>query len=147
MLACLALALTLMMRLWPKAALSRFLHRHLVERPVAWCATVERHRIIFLALLVVLTLSMSEVIAVMGSEVVVAYAFDLSLYIDALFVTAALAAASYVRSTTRHIGALARLRQPARLRQSKRRERTTRSAARKPADNEDGPAPQVALAA
>jgi hypothetical protein len=150
MLACLALGLVLVMRFWPNCTFSRVLHKHLVERPVRWCAKVERHRIIQTAILLVLLFSAGEIVSMFGSEFLFAYSFDLSLYIDCLIVTAALAAASYLKATARYLRArwsFGRLPAFRPFRRAAREPRARKPRAEKPADNDDRPGWTVALAA
>jgi hypothetical protein len=150
MLACLALGLILMMRFWPGAALSRVLHLYLVERPVRWCATVERHKVIQIVIIAALLLSTEQMVAMFGPEFLFTYSLDLSLYLDAVVVTAALAAASQLTAIARHLRArLSFRRAPAArpVRGAVRERRSRKRRVDKPADNDDRPAVAFMLAA
>ncbi len=150
MLACLTLGLVLVMRFWPNCALSRALHKHLVERPVRWCAKIERRHIIQTAVLVFLLFSAGQMVSMLGSEFLFAYSFDLSLYIDSLVVTAALAAASYLRATAQYLrsrSSVGRMPVLRPFRRAARERRARKPRVEKPADNDDSPAWTFALAA
>lgn len=88
----------LMMWMFPGLPLTRSLHEHLVEIPVRSMSRLKRHHLLYAVILTLLMFSFREVVVIFGSaEVVMAYAFDLALYVDAMIAMSAAAAASYVR--------------------------------------------------
>lgn len=137
------------MRLFPDTPFARFLHRHLVEQPLRWIATVERHQLIFVGIMALLLLVAGEAIAVIGSsELLIGFVWDLSIYVDALAATYMLAATTRLR-TAWHLPKRRIRRRPAvRPATRARRKRTSRRAPmRKPATNDDDPAPPLRIAA
>ena len=94
--------LLLMMWAFPDVPLTRGLHKILVEQPVRALARLQRHHLLHAVILTVMMFSFWEVIAVFGSaELIMAYAFDVALYVDAVIVTSAAAAAAYVKGAAR----------------------------------------------
>ena len=80
-----------------------------------------------------------EVIVVLGPELVIAYLFDLSIYLDVVAVSLAMAAAARVKSAwhaarTRLSAVVSRLRQGPRNRRARRTPRVRRAS---PPDNDD----------
>ena len=89
----------LLMWLKPELPLSRTLHKLLVESPVTWIAQVERHHLLLVIILCALMCSSALGGAVLGSgELFFAYAFDVSLYVDAFLATSAVAATTSLRA-------------------------------------------------
>lgn len=86
------------LRLWPDSGIGRFLRPCLVERPAAALSKLERHHLIWAAIVLFVIVGASELATLYGSEFLFAYSLDLSLYLDAVLVTAALAVVSRVRS-------------------------------------------------
>ena len=88
----------LLMKLAPQSPLGRFLNFALVERPLAKIVAMERHHLIYFAIILVMATAASETVAIYGNfEWAIASAFDISIYLDAIAVTAALAASSKMR--------------------------------------------------
>src|SRR6478735_9192060 len=75
------LALMLVMRFAPDSSIGKALNRQLVEVPLRVLGGMRRHHLIFLILIVALI-----------------YALDVSLYVDGLLVTLALASVARTRS-------------------------------------------------
>ena len=143
------LALLMVMRLAPDSALGRMLNRHLVERPLEWLGELDRRQLLYAVSLVAMCLGAGEAIAVIGSDFLAVYAWDLAVYLDAVAVTYALAAVAKTKVAMRAV----RLRGASLLGRFGRRARRARrtGAARKvppdSASNDDDPAPAWALAA
>lgn len=128
----LAIALVVLLRWFPDLPVSRLLHRHLVERPVAALLDLERVQVLKLLLLVGLLLMAGDLVMLLGSsEMLLLYAADLALYVDALitvYTAATVARFRSVRTAILH---------PLRLMKGNRRRRSTsRAAARKPANDD-----------
>jgi hypothetical protein len=144
MLAGLLICTTLLMRFAPQSQVSRMLNRRLVEQPLQMLANMRRHHLIFMLLAVAFLIAGAEVIFALGSvDFTLVYALDLSLYIDGLLATLAIASLARTRS-----GATAlRLRAASfgvRLRRVFGRRRVRNPAVRRPArkpSNDDRPAP------
>ena len=97
-----ALGLIAAMRLFPETAFAKMLHRWLVERPTRRLATLQRHQLIFLLIAIAMALAAGEVIAVVGSaDLALGLAWDLSIYFDAVAVTAVVAVARYAGITVK----------------------------------------------
>lgn len=93
-----SLANMLLMRLCPDTDLSRTLHRHLIERPAAWLARLDRRQILVLVIAAGLLLAAGDLVVALGSaEIVLGYAADLAIYSDVVLAGLLLAAASRVR--------------------------------------------------
>jgi hypothetical protein len=128
MLAGLLALATLIMTLFPRTALARWLHRHLVELPVARATRVGRADILLLLILIV----GGQALVMAGSlDLAFLYAADLSLYLDAAIAVSAVAAAASLRSrwsSVRAVLPLMRSRRPTRLRpQGRPRRRRSRA--------------------
>jgi hypothetical protein len=140
------LALMLVMRLAPDSPFGKALNRQLVEVPLRLLGRMQRHHLIFLIIIVGLTMVGSEVIFALGTvDFAVIYALDLSLYVDGLLMTLALASLARTRSAigVLRVGGTALA---ARLRRRLGRRRT-RAGVRKPpakSANDDDPAPAFA---
>lgn len=147
----LLLGLVLAMRLFPETPFARLLHLYLVEKPMLWAATVQRAHLIYVCLVVVLLLGAGETMVLFGApHLFLAFAWDLSLYLDALAVTYLLAAASQMKTLFHALRSKLSFSR-SRSARSARRAGRTRAArtrpARKDGDNDDEPAPSPALAA
>ena len=141
------IVLVLVMKLTPHSSLGRWLNAALVERPLERLTKMDRRHLIFLLLVIGVALFASEAIMAMGSfDLFTAFAWDLSVYLDVMVFTYALATIARGRQAARWLalrGALLLRRRP--------RSRARRSSAvRKPAersDNDDDPAPAWRIAA
>jgi hypothetical protein len=142
------LALMLVMRFAPDSSIGKALNRQLVEVPLRVLGGMRRHHLIFVILLVALMAVGSEAILALGSmDFAVIYALDVSLYVDGLLVTLALASVTRTRSVVALLSANAaslavRMRRGSGRRASRA---PARRAARKPSNDDDHPA--FALAA
>jgi hypothetical protein len=135
----------LVMKLAPRSSLGRWLNLHLVELPLR---NFDYRRVFWLVLLVALAFAMSELLPLLGgTDFLTVYAWDLTVYFDAMVVAYALAAVARVRVGVRWLALRASL---LLLRRGPRsRARRTRPV-RKPQDrasNDDDPAPAWSLAA
>ncbi|MFM6931582.1 MAG: hypothetical protein ACKOUT_04980 [Novosphingobium sp.] len=138
--ACL-LALTLLLRSSPDTDLSRMVRRLIVENPCSWWLTLSRRDAIHCMLLIFVLLSAGELMLMLGSvDLVLAYAFDLSFYLDAVMASGMIAAAVKVRSFSGAIRGMM-LRRPTPVRSRARQKRRSVSAVRsvRGANDEDGP--------
>lgn len=104
---------------FPETPTARWLRALMVERPVAWFSEIKRRDVILLFVMFVLTLAAGEFVAVFGAAELFALGANISLFIDAVLVTAAVtiatAAATAWRSTRALVsqvlgGAVARIR-------------------------------------
>ncbi|MBD3728136.1 MAG: hypothetical protein IE933_00340 [Sphingomonadales bacterium] len=128
----LTIGLVALLRLWPDLPISRLLQRHLVERPVAALLDMNRLQLIKLALFAALMLTAGDLVLMLGSsEMLLLYAGDLALYVDAVMVAYTVAAAARIRP------ALALMRRPVRLMKGKRHIRSAPQPTAKPAANDD----------
>ena len=142
------LALMLVMHLAPRSALGRILLAQLVERPLARLSRLESHQLIAVVLIGLLLMAGGEGILLVGPELAIAYMIDLSIYLDAVAVTLALAAGARFKGGWQSLRA--RLSATvSRLRTGPRNRRARRSAVRRtsPPDNDDEPAAARMLAA
>ena len=98
----LCLALMLVMRLAPDSWLGGMLVRQLVERPLRLAADLERHHLIYVVILAGFMIGGGEVFAVLGPELVAAYALNSAIYFDAVLVAYTLAAVSLARESVRY---------------------------------------------
>jgi len=95
----LCVALMLVMKLAPLAPLGRWLNRNLVEEPLVRLSALERHHLIFIAIVLVMAWGAGETIAIYGTfEWAVISAFDMSVYLDAVAATVALGAVARIRA-------------------------------------------------
>ena len=137
-------AITLVLWLAPGSEAGRALHRQLVERPLEALADFKPHHLIFFVIMAGFAIAGGEALAILGPEVVAAYALDLAIYLDAVMVTYALSAVAMARSGGGWLrNAVMRVVRRTRPR-SKRA--TRRPAGPRKSANDDGPAP-VLLAA
>ena len=139
----LCVTLMLVMRFAPAIPLGAWLNHSLVERPLRRLAALERHHLIFFVLVVLMALAAGEFIAMYGSfEWAMISAFDLSVYLDAVVVTAALGATAKLRGAVQALRARLALRRG--QSRSGARPRRVRSASRRrppaPSANDDEPA-------
>ena len=128
----------------PDSQLGRMLHRQLVERPLQKLADIKRHHLIFFAIMAGFTIAGGEAMAILGPEVVSAFALDLAIYLDAVIVTYALSAVAMAKRGGGWFK-YAVLRRPWRMRVRSRRAARTTVRPRKSA-NDDEPAPVVLAA-
>ncbi len=124
--------------LFPATPLGRSLHRGFVEWPLELAARMERKHVILLAIILFAGPSM----AVLGADLALVYAVDLSIYADAVVATTIAASAARMKSLWwRSKDKAARLatfiRKP-RQRAARSRARTSR--ARNSPGNDDDPA-------
>jgi hypothetical protein len=93
------IAVALVLRLAPQSPAGRLLNRHLVERPLSVLGRMQRHHVIALLIIIGLLAGSGEMIVAMGGmDVAMIYAIDLSIYIDGLLATLALASLARTRS-------------------------------------------------
>ena len=132
-------AITLVLWLAPGSEAGRALHRQLVERPLEALSDIKRHHVIFFVIMAGFTIAGGEAMAILGPEVVSAFALDLAIYFDAVMVTYALSAVAMAkRSGGWFSQALTRFVR----RTCPRSKRATRSASGPPKSaNDDDPAP------
>lgn len=81
----------------PDSPLGRALRIYLVEKPVKAASRIKRHHLIWIGVLLVMAYAAGEIATVFGTDFLIAYSLDMSLYLDAVLVTAAVAAASRLR--------------------------------------------------
>jgi hypothetical protein len=131
------------LRLWPDSELGRFLRPLLVERPAATGSKLERHHLIWAGIVLFVIVGAGELATFYGSEFLFAYSLDLSLYLDAMLVTAALAMVSRLRSVSQVLGVCRRraVRRRAHGHKGAARPRAAhrRRTSRHIANDEDGP--------
>lgn len=93
------IVMIMIMKWAPLSPLGTALNRQLVELPLQRLARLQRHHLIFVVLIVALLMAGSEAMAALGSvDFAVIYALDVSLYIDGLLMTLALASLARSRS-------------------------------------------------
>ena len=145
----LALGLILTMRFFPQTAFARFLHFHLVERPMTELSKLERHHLLFLMIAIAMLFAGSEIIAIVGSaDMAFSIAWDMSLYFDAVAVAALVAAARQIRIAVRLARARMSVRPALLLRRRGSRERRQRPpSSTATTANDDDPDPALAIAA
>ena len=98
-----ALALVLLLRFGPDSSFRRALRFCMVETPARWLSRIERHDLIFVVLVTAIILAGGELFLVFAPEFVMWYAANLAFYLDAVAISALLAAATIMRSAARHI--------------------------------------------
>lgn len=127
----------------PNSVLGRTLRIYLAEKPIEAVSKIERHHVIWIGVLVLTALSASEIAAVFGTDFFIAYTFDVSLYLDAVFVAAALAATSRLRTAVQLARAFTqrsrREMRSSRNRLPRPRAKARRHAPKRPHNDEDGP--------
>jgi hypothetical protein len=95
MLAGFVLLIILTMKLFPRMPASLLLHRALVEAPLRGLAAMSRRHLIYGAVLVAMLFAGTELIMLAGStDLVMLMAWDVSLYVDAVIATWAIATAA-----------------------------------------------------
>ncbi len=135
----LLVVLTLLLRLAPSAPLARMAHRMLVVWPIEQISSLTLRQAIFAALMMGFMLAGPEVIFLAGPELVATYAFELSIYLDAVLVTYALAAISSAKAGLGRVSDV--LTKIMRRPQARRRKRTAQCRSNRSAnDDEAGPA-------
>jgi hypothetical protein len=135
----------LVMKLTPPSPLGRWLNLMLVERPLARVAGTDRHRVIFALVMIGILLFASEALMALGSfDLLTAFAWDLTAYLDVMVVAYALATVGRARAGLKWGAQRASL-----WRGSRPRARRVRSARKRQdrASNDDDPAPARRLAA
>ena len=141
------LAAIIAMRLFPESPLAKLLHLHLVVRPMNWFSKLERHHLLYAALLIGMLFAAGEIIAVLGSaDVALALAWDVSIYLDAVAVAAAVAVARQARVAIQLVRSKSSsiVTRPAARRSG--RERRDRASSTPPANDKDAAAPELVLA-
>lgn len=141
-LASVLLAIIALLRGAPDTPFSRTIRALLVERPCRWWLKRTRREAIQMLVLAGLFLFAGEMVMMLGStDLVLAYALDLSIYIDAILAASILTVSHQVGRVFRGVTSLL----PSRTAKPKPRERRLRKAdCRKPANDEDGPALKAA---
>jgi hypothetical protein len=95
----------------PNSPLGRTLKIYLAERPVKAASKIERHHIIWIAVVLLMiwvgiqllmAAAGAEIMTAFGSDFLFAYSLDLSLYLDAVVVASAIATASRLRTVMLH---------------------------------------------
>jgi len=144
----LAASLIAVMRLFPQTPFARLLHHELVERPMRWLSTLKRHHVFYLILVIAMAFAAGEVIAALGSfDVAALFAWDLSIYFDAVAATIAFAVARHATLAVQHFRARLAPRNRIRSRRPAARERRPRAQAKRISiANDDDPAPAFAYA-
>jgi len=95
----LLLALMAVMKLAPDSWAGRALNRELVERPLEQLGRMERHHLIFLVIIAGFMMAGGEIFALGGTEMVLGFAIDASIYLDAVLVTYALTVIAGTRNS------------------------------------------------
>jgi hypothetical protein len=140
MLPLLLLGLTLMMRFFPDAPPARFLHTYLVAKPVRWSLDLDRRRLVYYLIVIGLCLTASEMVAILGTDFLLAYSWHLTLYLDGMAAAAALAVLARLKATARYLRARAvsvGVRSVRRFRTTARSHASARPVERGKADNDD----------
>ena len=137
------LALMAVMRFAPQSPLGLWLNRNFVEQPLARMATLERHHLIMFVIVAAMLLGVGETIAIYGTfEWAIISAFDLSIYLDAVAVTAVLGAAARLRGIVQVLGVGRSARSiPKRAARRRRRKRVGAPTPAQKSANDDDPAP------
>lgn len=127
-----------MMKLFPTLPVSRLLHRTIVELPLLKLATMDRRHVIFGVALLVMLVTASEMIMLLGSaDVAILLAWDVSIYLDAVLAIWTLAAVTRSKAAWQSLaGILTRPFRGARRRAPRRRREGGCTAAN---DSEEGP--------
>ena len=133
----LAALVIVLMKLFPDMPFSRWLAHWLVEKPLEWLASAQRHHIIFVVLVIALLLSPEAQMMLGALDLsAVSFALDMSLYIDAI---AAMALAGVASNAVRvwHSVRLVGTRRRRRAMRGRRRRRIVRPR-QDPANDEEG---------
>jgi len=132
--------LVAVLRIWPESEIGRFLRPYLVERPATAISKLERHHLIWAGIVLFVIVGAGELATLYGTEFLFAYSLDLSLYLDAVLVTTALAMVSRLRSVAHFLGR--HMQAGIRRRADRHKRARPRAAHRRPvrrsADNDDG---------
>jgi hypothetical protein len=89
----------LVMKLTPRSPFGRWLNLALVERPLARIAAMNRRQVIFALVMVGVLLFAGEAIVALGSfDLLTAFAWDLTAYLDVMAVAYALAGVARARA-------------------------------------------------
>ncbi len=138
LLAAMLFAALLLLRFAPDTSLARWVHIFAVELPAKKILALRRRDLIFLILVAGLMIAGAEVIAVLGSsELMLAYATDLSIYFDTVLAAYAIAIASRFGQRKSTVLALGRnIRMTRGGRSSGRRKRIQKSSPQS-AENDD----------
>ena len=135
------LAVTVLLRCCPKAPMACYLQNAVVARFCQWLDGLSRRHIIYAVIVVGLLLTAGELVAMLGStDLLFAYALDLSFYADALIASAGLAAmarGARVALTLRKSRAARVFRRPQAAR--RRRSVAERAQAKPPVNDDDRP--------
>jgi hypothetical protein len=91
----------IMIRFCPEAAASRFLQQTLVEPLLSWLAKTKRHHIILVFVMVGVLLAAGQLIGVLATTDILPVALDLSLYLDAVIATSAIAVVARVATSSK----------------------------------------------
>jgi hypothetical protein len=131
----------MVMKLFPDLSSTKWLHRLLVERPVDWLASAQRHHIIFAVLMTVFVIALPfapETLAVLqlADLSLVTFVLDISIYIDIIAVIALAGAVKHAVESWRGLRLLATSRQRPLMR-ARRRSRAARSRPRRQPANDD----------
>jgi hypothetical protein len=118
----LLIVLILLLRLAPDSPLARMLNRVLVIWPLDQVLRLTLRQAIFGGIMIGFALAGPEAIFLAGPELVATYAFELSIYLDAVLVTYALAVISTARAGVGRARDL--MTRIMRLPQARRRKRT-----------------------
>ena len=138
-------AITLVLWLAPGSEAGRALNRQLVERPLEALSDIKRHHLIFFVVIAGFAIGGGEAMALVGPEVVAAYALDLAIYLDAVMVTYALSAVAMARSGGGWLKTV--VMRSARRMHPRRKRPTRRPAGASESANDDDPAPAIRCAA
>lgn len=136
------------MKLFPELPVTRAMHLAFVEVPLRRLAETSRSHLLYAALLVTMTFGGIELLLLLGStDMLMLFAWDVSLYVDALIASWTLGAAARGRAIWKGLAArCARLWRPgARPRSPRRRHGAVKEAAND--GDEDGGAWRYARAA
>ncbi len=122
----------LVMKRWPETQSARWLHRTLIEQPLAMAARFERrHLILFFVGLVML-----QAVATIGSaELATLMAIDISAYVDAMITVWTVAALTRMRGGWTAIRGRVRL--PVRRSPRARRSPSSTASAKAPANDDE----------
>jgi hypothetical protein len=135
----------LVMKLTPQSPLGRWLNLHLVELPLR---NFDYRRIFWLALFVALAFATSDVLPLVGgTDFLTVYAWDLTVYFDAMVVAYALATVARARAGVRWLALRASLLLLWRGPRSRARRTRPARKLRDRVSNDDDPAPAWSLAA
>jgi hypothetical protein len=132
----------LVMRAFPETPMARWLNTVLIDRPVVWLSQIRRRDVIFLFVLIALLLVANDLIILFGVSDLIAIGANLSIYFDAVLVSAAVTIAATAATAWRGVrervstwwGAAVRRRTRA-----VRQDKTRKTRQPKSLDDEDAP--------